>query len=128
MQPRLTLITLGVPDLGRARAFYEALGFKAGRASNDSVTFFPAAGVVLALWGRAALAVDAGVADKPTGFAGVALGQPFTLVFTMLELAVLFLAAIILNLIVHDGRSNWFEGVMLTAVYIIIAIAFFFAG
>jgi Ca2+:H+ antiporter len=61
-------------------------------------------------------------------FAGVALGQPFTLVFTLLELAVLFLAAIILNLIVHDGRSNWFEGVMLTAVYIIIAIAFFFAG
>lgn len=61
-------------------------------------------------------------------FAGVVLGQPFTLVFTMLELAVLFLAAIILNLIVHDGRSNWFEGVMLTAVYIIIAIAFFFAG
>lgn len=61
-------------------------------------------------------------------FAGIALGQPFTLVFTMLELAVLFLAAIILNLIVHDGRSNWFEGVMLTAVYVIIAIAFFFAG
>jgi Ca2+:H+ antiporter len=61
-------------------------------------------------------------------FAGIVLGQPFTLVFTMLELAVLFLAAIILNLIVHDGRSNWFEGVMLTAVYIIIAIAFFFAG
>lgn len=61
-------------------------------------------------------------------FAGVALGQPFTLVFTLLELAVLFLAAIILNLIVHDGKSNWFEGVMLTAVYIIIAIAFFFAG
>lgn len=61
-------------------------------------------------------------------FAGIALGQPFTLVFTMLELAVLFLAAIILNLIVHDGKSNWFEGVMLTAVYIIIAIAFFFVG
>lgn len=61
-------------------------------------------------------------------FAGVALGQPFTLVFTMLELAVLFLGAIILNLIVHDGKSNWFEGVMLTAVYVIIAIAFFFAG
>ncbi len=61
-------------------------------------------------------------------FTGIALGQPFTLVFTMLELAVIFLAAIILNLIVHDGRSNWFEGVMLTAVYVIIAIAFFFAG
>lgn len=61
-------------------------------------------------------------------FAGIVLGEPFTLEFTMLELAVLFLAAIILNLIVHDGRSNWFEGVMLTAVYVIIAIAFFFAG
>jgi Ca2+:H+ antiporter len=61
-------------------------------------------------------------------FAGIAMGQPFTLVFTLLELATIFLAAIILNLIVHDGRSNWFEGVMLTAVYIIIAIAFFFVS
>ena len=61
-------------------------------------------------------------------FAGIAMGQPFTLVFTLLELATIFLAAIILNLIVHDGRSNWFEGVMLTAVYIIIAIAFFFVA
>ena len=61
-------------------------------------------------------------------FAGIAMGQPFTLEFTLLELAVIFLSAIILNLIVHDGRSNWFEGVMLTAVYIIIAIAFFFVA
>src|ERR687891_292402 len=61
-------------------------------------------------------------------FAGIAMGQPFTLVFTLLEIATIFLAAIILNLIVHDGRSNWFEGAMLTAVYIIIAIAFFFAA
>ena len=61
-------------------------------------------------------------------FAGIAMGQPFKLVFTLLELATIFLAAIILNLIVHDGRSNWFEGLMLTAVYIIIAIAFFFVA
>ncbi len=60
--------------------------------------------------------------------AGIALGQPFNLVFTLLELAVIFLGAIILNLIVHDGKSNWLEGVMLTAVYIIIAIGFFFVG
>jgi Ca2+:H+ antiporter len=59
-------------------------------------------------------------------FAGIALGQPFNLVFTLFELAVIFMGAIILNLIVHDGKSNWFEGVMLTAVYIIIAIGFFF--
>jgi Ca2+:H+ antiporter len=59
---------------------------------------------------------------------GVILGQPFTLEFTLYELATLFLAAIILNLIAHDGRSNWFEGIMLTAVYLIIAIGFYFIG
>jgi Ca2+:H+ antiporter len=58
--------------------------------------------------------------------AGILMGQPFTLQFTLFELATLFLAAIILNLIVHDGKSNWFEGAMLVAVYIIIAIGFYF--
>lgn len=75
MEPRLTLITLGVADVARARAFYEALGFKAARASQESVAFLPAGGVVLALWGRAALAEDAGVAETPTGFAGIALAH-----------------------------------------------------
>jgi len=49
MEPRLTLITLGVADVARARRFYEALGFKAARASEESVAFLPAGGVVLAL-------------------------------------------------------------------------------
>jgi Ca2+:H+ antiporter len=57
---------------------------------------------------------------------GIIMGQPFTLVFTLFEIAAVLLAAIILNLIAHDGKSNWFEGVMLTAVYIIIALGFFF--
>ncbi len=61
-------------------------------------------------------------------FAGIALGQPFTLEFTIYELVTLFLAAIILNSIAHDGKSNWFEGVMLTSVYIIIALGFYFLG
>jgi len=59
---------------------------------------------------------------------GIVLGQPLTLEFTLYELATLFLAAIILNLIAHDGKSNWFEGIMLTAVYLIIAIGFYFIG
>jgi Ca2+:H+ antiporter len=59
---------------------------------------------------------------------GIALGQPFTLEFTLYELVTLFLAAIIMNLIAFDGKSNWFEGIMLTSVYIIIAIGFFFIG
>ncbi len=75
MQPRLSLITLGVADIARARKFYEALGFKAGSASNESVTFFSAGGVVLALFGRAALAEDATVDDSAPGFAGVALAH-----------------------------------------------------
>lgn len=57
--------------------------------------------------------------------AGIVMGRPFTLVFTIFELVSVFLAAIILNLIAHDGKSNWFEGVLLIAVYIAIAIGFF---
>jgi catechol 2,3-dioxygenase-like lactoylglutathione lyase family enzyme len=75
MEPRLTLITLGVADVARARAFYEALGFKAARASKGSVAFLPAGGAVLALWGRGNLAEDAGVADSNPGFSGIALAH-----------------------------------------------------
>lgn len=57
---------------------------------------------------------------------GILLNRPFNLVFTVFEIASILLAAIILNLIAHDGKSNWFEGVMLMAVYLIIAIGFFF--
>jgi Ca2+:H+ antiporter len=58
--------------------------------------------------------------------AGIIMGKPVTLVFTIFEVVSIFLAAIILNLIASDGKSNWFEGLMLTVVYIIIAIGFFF--
>ena len=58
--------------------------------------------------------------------AGIVVNRRFDLVFTIYELAVVFLSAIILNLIAHDGKSNWFEGIMLAAVYIIVAIGFFF--
>jgi Ca2+:H+ antiporter len=58
--------------------------------------------------------------------AGIVMNQQFSLVFTPFELVTIFLAAIILNLIARDGKSNWFEGLMLTFVYIIIAIGFFF--
>jgi Ca2+:H+ antiporter len=57
---------------------------------------------------------------------GFLLGKPFTLVFTLFEIVTLFLAAIILKWISYDGKSNWFEGMMLTAVFIVFAIGFFF--
>jgi catechol 2,3-dioxygenase-like lactoylglutathione lyase family enzyme len=75
MEPRLSLVTLGVADVARSRAFYEALGFTAARLSEEAVTFFDAGGVVLALFGRAPLAEDAGVADGKPGFSGVALAH-----------------------------------------------------
>jgi catechol 2,3-dioxygenase-like lactoylglutathione lyase family enzyme len=75
MEPRISLITLGVADLGRARAFYEALGWRASSASTADVAFFQGNGLALALYGRAALAADAAVPDRPTGFSGVTLAH-----------------------------------------------------
>jgi len=66
----LSLVTLGVSDLARARAFYEALGWKSGAAPADDVVFFQAGGMIVALWDRAHLAGDSGVADGG-GWGGV---------------------------------------------------------
>jgi catechol 2,3-dioxygenase-like lactoylglutathione lyase family enzyme len=63
MEPRVTLVTLGVGDLARARAFYEALGWKTGAEAGDDVVFFQAGSMVLSLWSRDALAEDSGVTD-----------------------------------------------------------------
>jgi predicted lactoylglutathione lyase len=73
MEPRISLITLGVVDLSRAAAFYEALGWRASSASTDEVVFFQANGLALAIYGRAALAADAGVPNAAAGFSGIAL-------------------------------------------------------
>lgn len=71
----LSLVTLGVSDLGRSIAFYEALGFRRKAAAADGVGFFQAGAVTLAVWPAAELAKDAGVdfAQAGTGFRGVAL-------------------------------------------------------
>jgi predicted lactoylglutathione lyase len=70
VEQRLSLVTLGVDDLGRARKFYEALGWKTGAAPNDDVVFFQAGGMILALWDRAKLAEDSAVEDGG-GWGGV---------------------------------------------------------
>ena len=58
MRQRVTLITLGVADVGAARAFYERLGWRPVLDVEETV-FFQAGGSVLALWGRRNLAEDA---------------------------------------------------------------------
>lgn len=70
MEQRLSLVTLGVDDLVRSRAFYRALGWEEGLQSGDDVAFFQTGGMVLGLWDRSSLAEDSAVED-PGGWGGV---------------------------------------------------------
>jgi predicted lactoylglutathione lyase len=72
MDQRLSLITLGVADLSRARSFYEGLGWSTRAEPEDDVVFFQAGGMVVALWDRARLAEDSAVTDGG-GWGGVTL-------------------------------------------------------
>jgi catechol 2,3-dioxygenase-like lactoylglutathione lyase family enzyme len=71
MDQRLSLVTLGVKDVNRAREFYEALGWS-GESPDGEVVFFQAAGMIIALWGRDLLGADSGVVDSG-GWGGVTL-------------------------------------------------------
>ena len=74
MEQRISLVTLGVADLTRARTFYERLGWR-GQEVEETV-FFQAGGIAFVLWGRDKLAEDAGVADRGTdGFGGMTLAH-----------------------------------------------------
>lgn len=72
MEQRISLVTLGVADLAKARRFYEALGWTSESKPEDGIVFFQAGGMVLALWLRSALAEDCRV-DDTGGFGGIAL-------------------------------------------------------
>jgi catechol 2,3-dioxygenase-like lactoylglutathione lyase family enzyme len=50
MEQRISLVTLGVADLARARSFYEAMGWAGAQQPDDEVCFFQAGGMVLGLW------------------------------------------------------------------------------
>jgi uncharacterized protein len=74
MEQRVSLITLGVGDLERARGFYEALGWR-GQTVEETV-FFQAGGLAVVLWDRGKLARDCGVEDRGDGgFGGMALAH-----------------------------------------------------
>jgi uncharacterized protein len=72
VKQRVNLITLGVGELGRARRFYEALGWTTGAAEDDDVVFFQAGETIVALWDRARLAEDSCVEDSG-GWGGTTL-------------------------------------------------------
>jgi catechol 2,3-dioxygenase-like lactoylglutathione lyase family enzyme len=72
MDQRISLITLGVADLGRAMGFYSGLGWE-GASPDGDVAFYQAGGMVFALWSRAKLQEDSAVADDPGGWGGITL-------------------------------------------------------
>src|ERR671920_2070882 len=62
VEPRLSLVTLGVRDLRRAVAFYrDGLGWPKSEVGGDEVAFFKTGGAIIALFPRASFAADAGV-------------------------------------------------------------------
>ena len=74
MEQRVSLVTLGVADVGRARDFYEALGWTTRAEPGEDVVFFQAGGMIVALWSRAQLAEDTVVSDGG-GWGGVTLAH-----------------------------------------------------
>lgn len=74
---RVTLITLGVDDMDRARAFYEALGWSPHSSSQPSVTFYQMHGSVLGLFGKTDLAKDQGRPGAGLGTGAMTLAQNF---------------------------------------------------
>ncbi len=74
---RITLITLGVEDMARSRAFYAALGWQMHPQSQESVTFYQANGFAFGLFGRDDLAKDQGRPDTKLGTGAVTLAQNF---------------------------------------------------
>jgi hypothetical protein len=75
MEQRMSLLTLGVADLPRARRFYEhGLGWKPGFVS-DEVVFYETGGPIIALFGRRDLAADAQIDDDESTFGGIALAH-----------------------------------------------------
>jgi predicted lactoylglutathione lyase len=76
---QLNIVTLGVADVARARAFYEALGWEAASSSMDEICWMQVAGTWLGLWSRGLLAEDAGLPDgEPGSFGGITLAINLT--------------------------------------------------
>lgn len=75
MEQRVSLVTLGVADLARSRAFYEALGWRTGSDPEQGVVFFQAGGIVVGLWSREELALDSVVDEDAGGWGGITLAH-----------------------------------------------------
>jgi predicted lactoylglutathione lyase len=74
VEPRVTLLTLGVSDYARAKAFYASLGWSPALEVEETA-FFQANSVILTLWARAKLSPDMGIPDEGARWSGIALAH-----------------------------------------------------
>jgi Ca2+:H+ antiporter len=120
--------SLGMTDLFVGVVVVAAIGNAAEHATA----------VLVARRGRMGLALQIGVGSSTQialfvapvlVFASLLMGHahPLDLHFTRLEVAALVLSVAVVALVCHDGETNWFEGAMLLALYLILAVAFYHA-
>lgn len=102
---RVSVITLGVADLEHSREFYEAWGWKPEEVT-DHIVFFRGNGMVIALFGREALAADQGRPDAVLGSGAIALAQNYG---TVAEVDERFRAAIIAGatMLKRPAETSW---------------------
>jgi uncharacterized protein len=75
MEQRISVITLGVDDVARARSFYEAMGWTVGAVPQPGIAFFQAGSLVFGVWGRHELAEDSEVHEDNGGWGGITLAH-----------------------------------------------------
>lgn len=75
MEQRISVLTLGVADVERSRAFYEAMGWSVGASPGPGIHFFQAGGIVVGVWGRTQLAEDSEVHDDAGGWGGMTIAH-----------------------------------------------------
>ncbi|MFW6290348.1 MAG: VOC family protein [Mariniphaga sp.] len=74
MKPRINVITLGVDDLEKSKAFYRrALGWEPAKGSDENIVFYNHGGIVLSLYPFEKLADDAGLPAHKSEFPGITL-------------------------------------------------------
>ena len=73
MEQRISLVTPGVADVAKARAFYERLGWTASSASMDEVVFFDMGGMIFGLYAQSELSKDSGLTDQTPSPGGITL-------------------------------------------------------
>ena len=76
VEPRISIVTLGVSDLQRSISFYQdGLGWPLSSAGGGEIAFFRTSGVVLALYPRDLLAADANLPAAGSGFGGITIAN-----------------------------------------------------